>query len=296
MMMFPGGVALPEPLALGLAALLGLLIGSFLNVVIHRLPRMLERGWSEQCAELAREQAAQAGKPLPEPVQAETYDLIRPASSCPACGHRIRWFENIPVVSWLMLRGRCSACGTAISLRYPAIELLTALLFALSLWVFGPTLKALAAMVFCALMIAMAFIDADTTLLPDDLTLPLLWLGLLLNLGGVFAPLDQAVIGAMAGYLSLWLVYWGFKLLTGKEGMGFGDFKLFAAIGAWFGWTVLPMVILLSSLAGAVIGLAILAWRRLGRGHALPFGPYLAVAGVLVLFAGDTLQRWIFPF
>jgi leader peptidase (prepilin peptidase) / N-methyltransferase len=271
---------LTDPLAATIAALIvGLCVGSFLNVVIHRLPKMLERGWQEQCAELRGE----------TPTPGETYNLWAPRSACPGCGHRIGALENIPLVSWLALRGKCSACNTAISARYPLVELAGGLLAAAAIWHFGPTLKGVAACLLLWTLIALTFIDADTTLLPDDLTLPLLWGGLLANLWGLFVPLADAVIGAIAGYLALWSVYWLFKLIRGKEGMGYGDFKLLAALGAWFGWKMLPLVILLSSVAGAAIGLLLIAFRGRDSQMHLPFGPYLAIAGALALFAGPTL-------
>lgn len=266
------------------AGLLGLLVGSFLNVVIHRLPKMMERDWAAQCAELQGQ-----APPAPSP---ERYNLVVPRSACPQCGHRIGALENIPVVSWLALRGRCRGCGTAISIRYPVVEALTgALSVGLALH-FGYGLALAGALLFTWALIAAAFIDLDTTLLPDDITLPLLWLGLLLNLFGTYVPLADAVVGAMAGYLALWSVYWGFKLLTGKEGMGYGDFKLLGAIGAFLGWKLLPVVILLSSVVGAVVGIALIVFARHGRGTPIPFGPYLAAAGVLALVWGDALTRY----
>lgn len=266
------------------AGLLGLLVGSFLNVVIHRLPKMMEREWAAQCADLRGE--------APPPV--ERYNLVVPRSACPSCGHRIGAIENIPVVSWLALRGRCRGCGAPISPRYPIVEALTGALSAGLALHFGFGLALAGALVFTWVLVAAAFIDLDTTLLPDDLTLPLLWLGLLLNLGGTFVPLPDAVIGAAAGYLVLWLVYQGFKLLTGKEGMGFGDFKLLAAIGAFLGWKLLPIVILFSSVVGATVGIALIVFARHGRSVPIPFGPYLVAAGVLALVWGDTLTRqWL---
>jgi leader peptidase (prepilin peptidase)/N-methyltransferase len=267
------------------AAVLGLVVGSFLNVVIHRLPKMLERGWAEQCAELRGE----------TPAAAPPYNLVVPRSACPSCGHRISALENVPVVSWLALRGRCSACGTRISFRYPAVELLAGALAALAIARFGPTWQGLAACLFLWTLVALTFIDYDTQLLPDDLTVPLLWAGLVANLFGLFVPLPQAVIGALAGYLSLWSVYWLFKLVRGKEGMGYGDFKLLAAIGAWLGWKVLPAVVLLSSVVGAVIGIGLVLMK--GRDHRtpLPFGPYLAIAGAIALFFGKDLVALYLP-
>ncbi|HTJ96223.1 MAG TPA: A24 family peptidase [Rhodocyclaceae bacterium] len=268
------------------ALLLGLMIGSFLNVVIHRLPKMMERDWAEQCAELRNE----------EPVDTPRYNLAVPRSACPHCAHQITALENIPLVSWIVLRGKCSSCKAPISPRYPIIEGLTGLLFAFSIWHFGPTWQAASAMFFIAALIALAMIDFDTTLLPDDITLPLLWAGLLVNLIPTtsYTSLPSAVIGAMAGYLILWLVYWAFKLLTGKEGMGYGDFKLLAALGAWLGWKLLPIIVLLSSCVGAVIGIALVVFAKRGRDVPIPFGPYLAAAGVIALFYGGQLNQ-LFP-
>jgi leader peptidase (prepilin peptidase)/N-methyltransferase len=259
--------------------LAGLMVGSFLNVVIHRLPKMMEREWAEQCAELRGE------TPEPEP----RYNIVTPRSACPKCGHRITALENVPVISWIVLRGRCRGCGTGISVRYPLVELLTGVLSGLVAWQFGWGLALAGALAFTWAMVALAFIDLDTTLLPDDITLPLLWLGLLLNLGATYVPLRDAVIGAAAGYLVLWSVYWGFKLLTGKEGMGFGDFKLLAAIGAFLGWKMLPLVILLSACAGAVIGIGLIVFARHGRQVPIPFGPYLAIAGMVALLRGEAI-------
>ena len=260
---------------------LGLMVGSFLNVVIHRLPVMMQQAWQAQCAELA-------GQP---PPAGEALSLALPRSRCPHCGHAITALENIPVLSYLALRGRCRACRTAIGLRYPLVEIFSGLLCAAAAWAFGFTPAAAGALLFIWAMIALSMIDADTQLLPDDITLPLLWLGLLFNLGGVYTDLRSAVIGAGAGYLALWSVYWVFKLLTGKEGMGYGDFKLLAAIGAWFGWQMLPLTILFSSLVGAAVGIALIFFAGRGREVPIPFGPYLAAAGVLALFYGKPLTQ-----
>ena len=262
-------------------ALFGLLIGSFLNVVIHRLPLMMERDWRAQCAELE-------GRP---PPAQEPLSLLRPRSRCPGCGHAIGARENIPLVSYLLQKGRCKGCGAAISPRYPLVEALTGLLFGYAAWHYGMSLATAGALLFIAAMIALTFVDLDTQLLPDDITLPLLWAGLLLNLQGAFATLPDAVIGAVAGYLALWLVYWAFKLATGKEGMGYGDFKLLAAIGAWFGWQMLPLVILASSLVGAAVGIALIVLARRGRSVPIPFGPYLAAAGIIALFWGKPINQ-----
>jgi leader peptidase (prepilin peptidase)/N-methyltransferase len=263
---------------------LGLCIGSFLNVVIHRVPRMMEREWQEQCAELRNEEL---------PAQSR-YNLVTPNSHCPACNHRISALENIPVASWLLLRGRCSECKTRISPRYPLVEALTGIATAGAAMHFGFSLAAAGAMVFLWCMIAATFIDFDTQLLPDSITLPLLWAGLLINLPGTFVDIKTAVIGASAGYLALWSVYWAFKLVTGKEGMGYGDFKLLAAIGAWLGWTMLPLVILLSSMVGAVVGIGLIMLARHGRNVPIPFGPYLAAGGIVAMFWGQQLTRtWL---
>lgn len=263
------------------AGLMGLVVGSFLNVVIHRLPKMMERDWMCQCAELR-------GEEIPE---AETLTLATPRSRCPHCGHQITALENIPVISWLMLGGKCSACKAPISIRYPIVEAVTGLLSAYAAWHFGFGLTAVGAILFIWAMVALTGIDFDTQLLPDSITLPLLWLGLLLNLSASFTSLSSAVIGAIAGYLSLWSVYWGFKLATGKEGMGFGDFKLLAAIGAWLGWQMLPLTILLSSLVGAIVGIGLIVLAKRGRNVPIPFGPYLAAAGLLALFWGKPLTQ-----
>ncbi len=263
------------------AGLLGLLVGSFLNVVIHRLPRMMEREWQTQCAELR-------GEEFPE---AETLSLLSPRSRCPTCGHGIGALENIPIISWLALRGKCSHCRAPISARYPIVEALTGLLTGFAAAHFGFEWSALGAILLIWSLIALAFIDFDTTYLPDAITLPLLWCGLLFNLQGAFADLPAAVIGAMAGYISLWSVYWAFKLLTRKEGMGYGDFKLLAALGAWLGWQMLPLIVLLSSLVGAIVGILLIILAKKGRNVPIPFGPYLATAGLLALFWGDEITR-----
>ena len=279
---------LTEPLATWLVSgIVGLCVGSFLNVVVHRLPKMLDRGWQAQCAELS-------GEPPPE---LPPYNLITPRSQCPACGHRIAAFENIPVLSFLFLRGRCSACAVPISARYPFIELLTGALTIAAVLRFGVTPTAAAACLLIWSLIALTFIDFDTQLLPDSITLPLLWSGLLANVVG-FVPgvsLRDAVVGAIAGYVALWTIYWLFKLVRGKEGMGYGDFKLLAALGAWLGWQMLPLIVLLSSFVGALIGIGLVVFR--GRDHQIPlaFGPYLAIAGVIALFFGRSLVSLYLP-
>jgi leader peptidase (prepilin peptidase)/N-methyltransferase len=284
----PAAFAFDNVAALVLAAVVGLCVGSFLNVVIHRLPKMLERGWREQCADLAGEM----------PADAPAYNLIVPRSQCPSCGHRIGALENIPVVSYLVLRGHCLACRAPISARYPIVELLAAFLSVAAVVRFGGlTPPALAACVFLWILLALTLIDFDTQLLPDNLTLPLLWAGLLANVLGAapIANLRDAVIGAIAGYLTLWLVYWLFKLIRGKEGMGYGDFKLLAALGAWLGWQMLPLIVLLSSVVGAAIGISLVVFK--GRDHQTPlaFGPYLAIAGGIALFFGRSLIAIYLP-
>jgi leader peptidase (prepilin peptidase)/N-methyltransferase len=266
-------------------ALLGLCIGSFLNVVIHRLPAMLERSWRRESAELL-------GVKVDDTEEAPT--LVRPRSRCPACKHAIAWHENLPVVSYLILRGRCSACATRISPRYPLIELLTGALFALVGWRFGPHPVVLLWCAFAAVLVALAGIDWDTTLLPDDLTLPLLWVGLVASALGWTIALPDALWGAVAGYLSLWSVYWLFKLITGKEGMGFGDFKLLAAVGAWLGLKMLLPVVLAASLIGAAVGIAMKLNAALREGRYVPFGPFLAGAALMVMVAGQArVMSWL---
>lgn len=260
----------------------GLIMGSFLNVVIHRLPKMMERDWQAQCAEMR-------GEPLPE---TKAFNLMGPGSRCPGCEHPITALENIPVLSYLALRGRCSACKTRISLRYPMVELLAGIAAFYCANRYGFGLGAFAATCFVWALIAASFIDFDTQLLPDSITLPLLWAGLLVALSGTFIDLRSAVIGSAGGYLALWSVYWLFKLATGKEGMGFGDFKLLAAIGAWTGWQMLLLVVLFSSFIGALVGIGLIVLARRGRNIPIPFGPYLAAAGLVALFWGAPIQRY----
>ncbi|WP_438394404.1 prepilin peptidase [Caballeronia sp. DA-9] len=269
--------ALPLAAQYGFAIVFGLVIGSFLTVVVHRLPIMLERAWR---AEAAIESDL-------EDKPAQRYNLAVPRSACPHCGHVLRPWENIPVVSYVLLRGRCAKCGARVSARYPLTELATALLAALSLFAFGPTWIALAAFGLCATLLAMSLIDFDTRYLPDSLTLPLLWAGLIVNLDDTaFVPLHEAVIGAIAGYLFLWCVYWLFRLVRGVEGMGYGDFKLLAALGAWLGWEALPQIVLVSALAGAVFGLVATGIGKMRFEEPLPFGPFLAAGGAITLFFG----------
>ena len=272
-------------LALAVSAVLGLLVGSFLNVVIHRLPLMLERDWRRQCAEFEADPHAL------ENAADEPFNLLVPRSRCPGCGHGISVLENIPVVSYLALRGRCSACGMSISSRYPVIEALAGALSVVVVWHFGVNLAAIGALFLTWALVAVSVIDIDRQLLPDAITLPMLWLGLLLNSWGVLVPLHDAVLGAAAGYMTLWLVFHGFKVVTGKEGMGHGDFKLLAMLGGWLGWQAIPGVILLSSLAGAVVGLSLIALRRHERSTPIPFGPYLAAAGWISLLWGSDLAE-----
>jgi len=263
---------------LSMAAVLGLLVGSFLNVLVHRLPIMLERQWQRE---------AQEALGLPTVAHAPL-NLCLPASHCPHCGHRIRAWENIPLLSYLALRGRCSACRSPISMRYPLVELGCAVLTLLAAWHAGPTLQALALMLLGWCLLALSLIDSEHQLLPDVLVLPMLWLGLIVNASGLFVPLEQALWGVVVGYLSLWSVFWLFKLVTGKDGMGYGDFKLMALIGAWGGWQVLPLTLLLSSVVGALVGLCLLRLRNASMGTAMPFGPYLAIAGwIAVLWGGE---------
>lgn len=277
-------IFLDNPFALTLsAALLGLFIGSFLNVVIARLPAMMEREWQAEMAEFQGETIAEA----------ERFNLVTPRSRCPHCGHTISALENIPLVSFLFLRGHCRYCQAAISIRYPLVELLSAVLSAYVAWRFGCTPVMAGALVFTWVIIALAFIDFDTRLLPDSLTLPLLWMGLIFNLLTGNVSLEDAVIGAVFGYLFLWSVYWLFKLVTGKEGMGYGDFKLFAAIGAWLGWQALPLTIVLASIAGALFGIALIVLGRHQRSTPMPFGPFLAVAGLIALLQGGAISTFL---
>lgn len=270
-----------NPLAFGIVVFLySLVIGSFLNVVIYRLPIVLERTWRRDCAELDGEST---------PPETERFNLVVPRSSCPHCGHKIRAWENIPVISYLILGGKCSACKSPISFRYPFVESLTAILSTVTALMLGPTLAGLAAVILVWGLIALAFIDFDHQILPDVIVLPGLWMGLLLNSRHMFTSLEAAVYGAVAGYVSLWLVYQLFKLITGKEGMGFGDFKLFALLGAWLGWQQLPLIILLSSLAGAVLGIAMILIAGRDKQVPMPFGPFLCIAGWIAMLWGKDI-------
>lgn len=270
-------------IAIFFALLLGLLIGSFLNVVIYRLPVMLEREWQQA----AREQLGL------EQEKFDTFNLMRPPSRCGNCGSAVKPWQNIPILSWLMLRGRCGNCKIFISIRYPLVELLTGILFVLMAWQYGWSSVTIGACLFTAIVVALTFIDADTQLLPDQLTLPLIWLGLLFNLITGFVPLDKAVMGAVVGYMSLWLLFHIFKLLTGKEGMGYGDFKMLAAIGAWLGVAILPIVVLIAALVGIVAALI----KRVRNGQPMAFGPCLAVAGWFVFLfygqVGNLIHWWL---
>jgi leader peptidase (prepilin peptidase) / N-methyltransferase len=272
--------SLPTALTMGFAIVIGLIVGSFLNVVVHRLPIMLERAWRADAAE-ASGQLFAADDGLPE-----RYNLWLPRSACPHCGHVLRAWENIPVLSWLALRGRCSHCHARVSVRYPLIELAGAICAAIALAVFGPSGKALAAFVLCAALIAATAIDLEHQMLYDEITQPLLWGGLIVNLSGTFVSLHDAVIGAIAGYLALWCVYWLFRLLRGIDGMGQGDFKLLAALGAWLGWGALPQIVVIAAVAGAVIGLTATLTGRMRFEEPLPFGPYLAAGALVTLFVG----------
>jgi len=260
--------------------LLSLFVGSFLNVVIHRLPIMLERAWEREAAELRDE----------PPATHPTFNLAVPRSRCPHCGTQVASIDNIPVVSFLLLRGKCRHCSAPIGMRYPVVELVTATFSGIAAWHFGNSVATLGALLFIWAMIALTCIDLDTQLLPDSITLPLIWLGLLFNLNGTYTSLNDAVIGAVAGYMSLWIVFQLFRLVTGKEGMGYGDFKLLAAIGAWLGWQMLPVTILLSSVVGAIVGICLIVFTRHGRDNPIPFGPYLAAAGLLAMFMGPAIN------
>jgi leader peptidase (prepilin peptidase)/N-methyltransferase len=272
-----------------IGALFGLLIGSFLNVVIHRLPKMMQRESDNYCA-------VEAGKPE---VHIERYNLMVPRSACPHCHHQITALENIPVISYLALRGKCSQCKAPISPRYPAIELLTGALSALVVWKLGTGWQGLGGLFFLYFLIALTFIDADTQFLPDDLTYPLIWAGLLININGTYVSLHDSVVGAAAGYLALWTIYWVYKLVRRREGMGYGDFKLLAALGAWMGWATLPAIVLMASLVGAVVGIALMVANRRGFDYQIPFGPYLAAAGLITFLYREPLTaftRVVYPY
>jgi leader peptidase (prepilin peptidase)/N-methyltransferase len=283
----------------GFAALIGLLIGSFLSVVVYRIPIMLQRAWESELHQLTQSRepatppAHDIGEPAPHPASPLRFNLCVPRSNCTECGHPIRVWENIPVLSFVLLRGRCSACGTPIGFIYPLLEILTALLAVLTLWRFGLSWQTLCGFGLGSTLLALGFIDARTGLLPDAITLPLLWTGLLVNLGSVFTTPESAILGAAAGYLALWLVYWIFKLVSGREGIGYGDFKLFAALGAWLGWQALPAILLVAAMAGAVTGLTAMMLGWIKREEPLPFGPFLAAAALLMLLGNLSIESWL---
>lgn len=274
-----------------LALVFGLLVGSFLNVVIFRLPIMLKKEWRDDCCHYLEENYKAIIQLEKNNEPEEPFNLIKPDSTCPSCGHKIRAWENIPLISYLFLRAKCSNCKTPISFRYPFIEILSAALAATCAWHFGFNLAGVSAIVLSWALITLAWIDYDTQYLPDQITLPFLWLGLLLNLDNTFTDINSAIIGAVAGYLSLWTVYQGFKLLTKKEGMGFGDFKLLALLGAWMGWQFLPLIIILSSLVGSIIGVTLILLKQHQRDKPIPFGPYLAIAGWIALVWGNEINQ-----
>ncbi len=268
-------------------SLISLIVGSFLNVVIYRMPKMMEYTWYHDCREFLADEVANI---IPKKIPQVT--LSKPNSTCPKCDHKIRFYENIPVFSWLFLKGRCSQCSNKISARYPLIEISTMLLSLIAAYHFGATITTLWVLILTWSLISLTMIDFDHMLLPDQITLPLLWLGLLVNINGTFVPLSDAVIGAAAGYMSLYSIFWLFKAITGKEGMGFGDFKLFAVFGAWIGWQLLPLLILMASVVGAIIGISLMLFKNHQREQGIPFGPYLAIAGWITLLWGDGIWSW----
>lgn len=267
--------------------ILSLMVGSFLNVVVYRLPKMLQKEWYQDC----REYLAEEVKDIPE-KEFPTLTLSKPASSCPHCQHKIKFYENIPVISWLLLKGKCSACKAPISARYPIVEFITALLSLVVAHHYGASMTALWVIILTWSLISLTLIDLDHMLLPDQLIFPMLWLGLLINIDGAFVPLSDAVIGTVAGYMSLYSIFWLFKALTGKEGMGFGDFKLVAMFGAWFGWQLLPLFILMASCVAAIVGISLIVFKKHQREQPIPFGPYLAVAGWVTLLWGNDIWQW----
>jgi len=272
----------------GITFIFSLMIGSFLNVVIFRLPKMLEQGWKRECREFLADEVIKPTNASDD----QTITLSTPSSTCPSCQHKIRFYENIPLISWLFLRGKCSQCQSKISLRYPLVELTTAILSVVIAANFGVTFTTLMLLVLTWGLICLTLIDYDHMLLPDQITLPLLWLGLLVNINGAIVPLSDAVIGTVAGYMSLFSVFWLFKLVTGKEGMGHGDFKLVAVFGAWIGWQLLPLLILMASAVGAIIGISLMVFKNHQREQAIPFGPYLAIAGWITLIWGNGIWSW----
>ena len=267
--------------------ILSLMVGSFLNVVVYRLPKMLQKEWYQDCREFLAEEV----KDIPE-KEFPTLTLSKPASSCPHCQHKIKFYENIPVISWLLLKGKCSACKAPISARYPIVEFITALLSLVVAHHYGASMTALWVIILTWSLISLTLIDLDHMLLPDQLIFPMLWLGLLINIDGAFVPLSDAVIGTVAGYMSLYSIFWLFKALTGKEGMGFGDFKLVAMFGAWFGWQLLPLFILMASCVAAIVGISLIVFKKHQREQPIPFGPYLAVAGWITLLWGNDIWQW----
>lgn len=272
--------------------ILGLLVGSFLNVVIFRLPKMMENEWFCECRELLEDELKSTDSKQKKAIKPEVLTLSKPASTCPKCGHKIKIIENIPVLSWLLLKGKCSSCANPISARYPIIESVSGILSLVIAMHYGVTIQTLFMLILTWSLITLTMIDADKMILPDQITLPLVWLGLLLNLNGVFIGIEQAVVGAMVGYLSLWSIFWLFKLITGKEGMGYGDFKLFSVFGAWFGWEVLPVLILMASLVGAIIGISLMLFKNHEGSKPIPFGPYLAIAGWITALWGNDIWQW----
>lgn len=278
-----------------LAFIFAATIGSFLNVVIHRLPVMMKREWQQECNqylnEYHQELIAPIAKKLDKPLDnyPDKYNLIVPVSACPKCKTNIKPWHNLPVLGWLLLKGKCASCNASISARYPVFELFTGAMVATLAWHFGPTLQFAMAAILTFALVALTGIDLDEMLLPDQITMPLLWLGLIINLNGLFVPISDSLIGAVAGYLSLWSVYWLFKIVTGKEGMGYGDFKLLAVFGAWLGWQMLPLIILLSSLVGAIVGIMLIINKKLNSGNPIPFGPYIAAAGWIALLWGEPI-------
>jgi leader peptidase (prepilin peptidase)/N-methyltransferase len=280
----------------GFVIVFSLLIGSFLNVVVYRLPKMMEQGWRRDCREFLADELKDENKAdntiQEKNTQKELLTLSKPDSTCPHCGHKIRFYENIPVISWLFLRAKCSQCKNSISMRYPLVEAFTAFVGFLVAQHFGVTITTFWVLLLSYALICLTLIDFDHMLLPDQITLPFLWLGLLVNVNGLIVPLNEAVIGAVVGYLSLYSVFWLFKLFTGKEGMGFGDFKLLALFGAWTGWKLLAILILMASVVGAIVGVSLMLFKNHQREQAIPFGPYLAVAGWLTLMWGDSIWGW----
>lgn len=281
-----------DPMLFTIAAVIfGMVFGSFINVVIYRLPIMLEQQWRSQCRELLDEDSASSTEAGEEPV---SFNLMSPPSSCTSCETPIKPWHNIPVIGWLMLRGRCAACGAPISMQYPLVEAIGGIMAGIVAYILGPGVEAIAAMAFSWALLTLSVIDLREQLLPDLITIPLMWVGLLLSLFGVFVEVHSALIGAISGYMSLWLIYWIFRLATGKEGLGYGDFKIFAALGAWMGWQALPVIIVMSSVVGAVLGLTLLSTGLQKRGQRMPFGPFLATAGWITLLWSDQIIHYYY--